>query len=133
LHAIGIDVEQVDVAAVVERVDIQKHAVVAGDLVVFGDARADQPGVVLADEYRVQVLVVVRKIGRGRLAHRRSIPGLVLAEIGDGEFRFARKAVQKVSQPRRADYARDLQGPHLFVDDVLLRRQRRRGGERPHQ
>ena len=61
------------------------------DLVVLGDAGADQLGVVFADEGDVEVLVVVGKVGGGRLADGHAVARHVLAEIGDHEFGLARR------------------------------------------
>jgi len=83
LHAPGVGHEHVGVLAVVERVKIDSHSVVPADLLAPGDARPDLGGIVAAHEDDVEVLVIVRDVGRRLLADRCAVARLALAELGD--------------------------------------------------
>ena len=107
LYSVRVDVEPVHVPVVVKSIDIEDHAVIVHDLIVLGDPSANQLGIVLADEGRVQVLVVIGEVGRRRLRHRLAVARRVLTEIGDHEFRLARDAVQKIAELGGAADARD--------------------------
>ena len=120
LHAVGIHVEEVHVLVVVERVQVHHGPVVRHDLIVLGETGPNQLRVVLADKGDVDVVVIVGKKCRRRLAHRIAVARPVLPEIGDGEFGLARHGVQEVIEHRRPADARDPQGPHLGLDDFLL-------------
>ncbi len=67
----------------------------------------DQGGVVLALEGDVQILVVIGEVSRRRPADGNPVPGHVLPEIGDYQFRFTGAVRQEIRQPGRPAYLRD--------------------------
>src|SRR5439155_1792535 len=68
---------------------IDRHRVVAADLLAPGDARPDLGGLVAAHEDRVEVLVVVRQVDGGLLADWRAVARLALAQVGDQDAETA--------------------------------------------
>src|SRR5207247_9063085 len=89
LHTPRVGHEDVGVFSIVERVQINRHRVVAADLLAPGNARPDLGGLVAAPEDRVAVVGVVGEVDRGRLAYRRAVARLALAQVGDSDAEAA--------------------------------------------
>src|SRR5579864_3772157 len=83
LDAVRICIEHVGMASIVKGVEGEADDVIAGDCLTAADVRSDIRRVFLADEYSVEISIVVREINRSGPARRRSIMRLALPKFRD--------------------------------------------------
>ncbi len=128
LHAIRVGVKTERALLVVEGVDIELHRIVTGQVFAARDAGTHQLRVVLADEYHVQIVVIVREIGLRLEGRWFAIARLELTEPGHFNASVRGNATDVVGQGRCMGRAWNLQlvgghgatcGEHHRSDDGL--------------
>ena len=108
LNAEGIDEEFVAALAGVVGIEEDADQVVAQDVLALGHAGARLAGRRVADENRVEVLIVVADPGGSLAADGHAVAGLALAEIVHALHVGARRAAEELLDSRRAGQLGDL-------------------------
>ena len=96
-----------------KRIQKDAHAVILIGGLALGKMCPDLARFIVANEHGIKSLVVVGEVCGSGFRRGRAVPGSVLAEIGDRQFRFARMIFQGIFQLRRAMHARNLRQRNL--------------------
>src|SRR5712692_2096383 len=107
LYPKRIGIEKIGAVKIAEGVEKQANAVVLIGSFAFGKVCSNRTGFLMANKDGIKILFVVREISSSGLRRRRAVTGNVLAEIGDGQFGFARTIFEEVFQFGRAAHAGD--------------------------